>query len=107
MHESEVAAYRGPCVLVAPDRGDGAPEPVTAQVTLSGFVQPIDGAYHWQGRLQPDEQVTALAARVGRKPLAVHLPGGDPVTARLGERNPWGGYRISGTGTPPYISPED
>ncbi|MGH1561282.1 DUF4873 domain-containing protein [Mumia sp. DW29H23] len=87
--------YVGPLELVA------AGEVVATQVVMSGLLQPIDGVFHWHGRLAPDDALTAIATRVGRKPIGVRVPGGPEVSGRLGERNPWGGYRISGTGAPP------
>lgn len=93
--EDDAETYAGPLELVTPDAV------VETQVVMSGLLQPIDGAYHWHGRLSPDTALTELAGRVGRKPLGVRLPGGAEVVGRLGERNPWGGYRISGTGAPP------
>ncbi|WP_167006464.1 DUF4873 domain-containing protein [Mumia sp. ZJ430] len=88
--EQDEATYVGTLELVAGD------EVVAARGTLSGVMQPIDGAYHWTGRLEPADALTALATKVGRKPIGVRAPGGTEVTARLGERNPWGGYRAAG-----------
>ncbi|MFC6150523.1 MULTISPECIES: DUF4873 domain-containing protein [Mumia] len=87
--------YEGPLELVAGD------EVVTVAAVLSGVLQPIDGAYHWQGRLAPTDELTAFATLVGRKPIGIRVPGSEEVGGRLGERNPWGGYRVSGTGAPP------
>lgn len=75
---------------------------VTVDAHLSGFFQPIDGSFHWHGRTDPDERVDEVASRVGRKPIAVRVPGAAWTEARLGERNPWGGYRVAGTGRPPF-----
>ena len=69
---------------------------------LSGFFQPIDGSFHWHGRTAPDERLSGLADQVARKEIAVRVPDGEWVSARLGERNPWGGFRISGLGRPPF-----
>ena len=90
-------AYRGPVTV----RVDGAPVEVDAQ--LHGFFQPIDGSYHWYGRLAPDERISTWVAEHGRRaPIDVSVGDRDPVPARLGESNPWGGHRIAGTGPPPH-----
>lgn len=80
----------------------GSAEPLVIGVHLSGFFQPIDGTFRWHGRTDPDARVTALAERIGRAEIAVRVPGGDWAPAKLGEVNPWGGYRIAGRGRPPF-----
>ncbi|MGH3359670.1 MAG: DUF4873 domain-containing protein [Nocardioidaceae bacterium] len=75
---------------------------IVVGVHLSGFFQPIDGTFRWHGRTEPDERVTDLAASVGRKQIAVRVPGGGWTNAHLAEVNPWGGYRIAGRGRPPF-----
>lgn len=89
--------YEGELEVTAPD--DAV---VRVAVHLSGFLQPIDGRFRWHGRTQPDAALGQLAARVGRKEIAVRLPGRDWTPARLGEQNPWGGFRIAGRGRPPF-----
>jgi hypothetical protein len=69
---------------------------------LHGFFQPIDGSYHWYGRLAPDERISAWVAERGRAAVEISVGEGGPVPARLGERNPWGGHRVTGTGPPPH-----
>jgi hypothetical protein len=69
---------------------------------LHGFFQPIDGSYHWYGRLAPDERISAWVAEHGRDPIEISVGEGASVSARLGERNPWGGHRVTGTGPPPH-----
>ena len=87
--------YRGPATL----RADGAAIPVT--VRLSARFEPIEGRFRWAGRTGPDE---ALRERVsgGLREATVELPGGVPARVRLSEPDPWGGVRLSGTGTPPW-----
>lgn len=86
--------YRGPAVLTRDDQH------VDAVVVLAGHMEPIDGRYHWYGRVTADAAVTELAR--GRAPVTIALPGGEPVAAKLGEVDPWGNVRITGSGTPPY-----
>ncbi|WP_280430714.1 DUF4873 domain-containing protein [Nocardia brasiliensis] len=86
--------YSGPAMLDAP----GALLPVT--VALSGHADPIDGRYHWYGR------ITATAGDKlpdpGRAEVFLALPGRYPTAGRLQERDPWGNLRIVGIGDPPY-----
>ena len=67
-------------------------------VRLRGHFQPIDGHFHWWGR---------VAAGVGTDE---HSPGAEvtlvtphgEATAKLTDLDPWGRFRISGTGRPPF-----
>jgi Domain of unknown function (DUF4873) len=88
--------YEGPVRVYL----DGSVVEVDAR--LHGFFQPIDGSYHWYGRLAPDDRIGDLVAERGRAGIEVSVGDGAPVTARLGERNPWGGHRITGIGAPPF-----
>jgi hypothetical protein len=85
--------YDGPATIVTDD-GE-----VPVEVTLRGLFQPIDGRYHWHGRVARDERVDAL----GRAGATVELrtPAG-VATGRLSDVDPWGRYRIAGVGRPPY-----
>lgn len=89
--------YEGELEVTAPDD-----EVIRVGVQLSGFFQPIDGRFRWHGRTKPDPKLVELAGRVGRKEIAVRMPGRDWTPARLGEQNPWGGFRIAGRGRPPF-----
>ncbi|MFD3424933.1 DUF4873 domain-containing protein [Nocardia fluminea] len=86
--------YAGPAVLDLP----GAEYRVTA--TLAGHTDPIDGRYHWYGRLDPTE-TTALPEPTRAAAFLV-LPGRAPAPANLTERDPWGNLRVTGIGTPPF-----
>ncbi|NUS43933.1 MAG: DUF4873 domain-containing protein [Mycobacteriaceae bacterium] len=85
--------YTGPALLDI----DGDDIAVTA--ALSGRVDPIDGRYHWHGR---------VAASFGELPtrrnslVTLTLPGGTPTTARVDEHDPWGNLRVTGAGPPPF-----
>lgn len=73
------------------------------QVELRGHFQPIDGYYHWYGRIAAHEALHAKAG--GRKKRAeIRTPDG---TARgeLSDPDPWGRYRILGKSTPPFTVP--
>ncbi|HEX6967915.1 MAG TPA: DUF4873 domain-containing protein [Micromonosporaceae bacterium] len=72
----------------------------TVRLRLSGRWEPVDGRYHWGGRIEPDPRLTALV-RAGRRSVEVVIA--DRATpARLGEIDPWGGVRITGIGAPPW-----
>ncbi|MEV6304694.1 DUF4873 domain-containing protein [Actinoplanes sp. NPDC051861] len=88
--------YRGPATL---HLADG---PVAVQIRMSARFEPIEGRFRWAGRTGPDE---GLRERVGdglRKATIV-VPGAGETTVRLSEPDPWGGVRLSGTGTPPWF----
>jgi hypothetical protein len=68
---------------------------VEVEVDLRGGFQPIDGRFHWYGRVGIHD----------------HLTSGDRVTirtdrgeaqGRLSDADPWGRLRIAGTGRPPF-----
>lgn len=86
--------YAGPAVLDLP----GAEYSVLA--TLTGHLDPIDGRYHWYGRLDPTE--TATLPEPTRASAFLVLPGREPAAAHLTERDPWGNLRVTGIGTPPF-----
>ena len=88
---------------------DGYDGPVTVHVgdvevsvdgTLTGHFEPVDGRYHWYGRLAANEELTA-AIGGGNAEGEVSTPHGT-VAAQLSDIDPWGRYRVSGTSTPPF-----
>ncbi len=76
---------------------------LTVDVVLAGNFEPIDGKYHWYGRVRADAELTAL---VGARKVAgsIRTPHGE-ADGRLADPDPWGRYRISGTGRPPFPVP--
>jgi hypothetical protein len=70
-------------------------------VRLSERFEPIDGRTHWAGRTGPDAALLEQV-RGGRREVTVTIAGGTPATARIGDPDPWGGVRLSGTGRPPW-----
>ncbi|MEV6610584.1 DUF4873 domain-containing protein [Kutzneria sp. NPDC051319] len=86
--------YTGDAVLVAGDRE------VTVRAVLRGYFQPIDGRYHWYGRLDADQTVTDLVEG-GRKELLLRTPEGE-AKALLSDPDPWQRYRVTGTSRPPF-----
>jgi hypothetical protein len=69
-------------------------------VHLSGRWEPVDGRYHWGGRVEPLDEVAALV-RAGRREVGLRI-GERSAAARLAEVDPWGGVRITGVGAPPW-----
>jgi hypothetical protein len=88
-------AYDGPAELVC----DGRALPVT--VALRSVFQPIDGRLHWYGRVQHSPAVDDLVSSGQR--VALRTPSGE-APARLSDVDPWGRYRVTGTGRPPWSS---
>jgi hypothetical protein len=73
------------------------------QVELRGHFQPIDGYYHWYGRVARHEPLHELLG--GRKKRAeIRTPDG-AARGELSDPDPWGRYRILGTSTPPFEVP--
>lgn len=88
--------YDGPAVLTV----DGVA--LTARALLDARHEPHDGRLHWFGRVTLDGGA-ALPAQAAEAVLAT--PTGR-AAARIGDRDPWGRYRVTGVGTPPYAVEE-
>lgn len=94
---SDEDGYTGEATLVLDDTE------LAVTVTVRGKFEPVDGRYHWYGRIQADETLTAKAA--GRKaPVELRTPVGT-ATGVLSDPDTWGRYRISGTSRPPFPVP--
>ena len=94
--EALTEGYDGPARLVTEDHQ------VEVAVTLRGAFQPIDGRYHWYGRVSQQDDVDALVASgASAASVVLRTPHGD-AAGRLSDRDPWGRYRIGGTGRPPF-----
>ena len=93
------AAYDGPARLVVGGREVAVP------VRLSGHFEPIGGRYHWAGRLHPSAELSASV----RANEAVRLVADDgrAADATIREEDPWGGFRICGSGRPPFAVPTE
>jgi Domain of unknown function (DUF4873) len=90
----EADAYTGPAGL----RISGGEFGVQAE--LRGHFEPVDGRYHWYGRLARHD---GLAARVpqGRASGLLTTPHGS-AHCELSDPDPWGRYRVTGVSTPPF-----
>ena len=90
-HHEPQEAYAGPATLHA----DGVE--VTTYADLRGRFDPIDGRFHWYGRLAgagldriaPGASVTVATAH-------------GEASARLSDVDLWGRPRVSGVGAPPF-----
>ncbi|MBP2476533.1 hypothetical protein JOF53_005405 [Crossiella equi] len=94
MSEHDEDGYQGPATLLL----DG--EELAVEVTLRGYFEPVDGRYHWYGRIAVHEELTG---RVGQKRPSVTLrtPDGE-AEGGLSDPDPWGRYRVTGLGKPPF-----
>ena len=91
----EESGYDGPAVLLA---GDLA---LDVTVHLDGHLEPLDGRFHWYGRIERSDGVAAVKDGGGTTARLV-IAGGQPAELRLAEHDPWGHVQVSGTGAPPY-----
>lgn len=89
------AEYEGEARLVTDERS------IAVRVHLSGNVEPFSGAYRWAGRIAPDPAARELASGRDRK-VTLRTEADPSARATLGEQDPWGGCRVSGTGAPPF-----
>jgi len=88
--------YRGPATLRVGD------EDLAVSIRVSAHFEPVEGRFRWAGRTTPDDD---LRSRVGDGLREAHLTiGKSPRTpVKLSEPDPWGGIRLSGSGTPPWF----
>lgn len=91
-HHEAGAEYDGGATLLADDRE------IAVEVTLRGAFQPLDGHFHWYGRVATSPEVDELGS--GSQVLLRTEHG--VAEGRLSDVDPWGRLRISGTGTPPF-----
>jgi hypothetical protein len=95
MSEHEPAEeYVGPAQLAGPDA-----QPLPVEVTLRGRFEPIDGRFHWYGRVAADAGLDDRHA--AGDTVTLTTPHGS-AEGRLSDVDPWGRFRISGTGRPPF-----
>ncbi|BFU44086.1 DUF4873 domain-containing protein [Krasilnikovia sp. MM14-A1004] len=90
--------YAGVAVL----RLDGRDTPVT--VRLSARFEPVEGRYRWAGRAEAGDDLHARF-RSGVRDGTLLIGAGPAVAVRLGEPDPWGRLRLTGTGLPPWYRP--
>jgi hypothetical protein len=83
--------YDGPAVLRVGETD------YAARVRLSGYLDPIDGRYHWRGMIFEN-----LPDDVLKQPNVSLTVDGRTAQARITEHTPQGGYAVAGVGTPPF-----
>jgi hypothetical protein len=69
------------------------------EVLLRGHFEPIDGRFHWWGRIAANDQLDG--AQSSGTTVTLVTPHGE-ADGRLSDLDPWGRFRISGTGRPPF-----
>jgi len=85
-------SYAGPVTIGAADTR------VEVEATLRGGFQPIDGQFHWYGRLAASPALDAL----GPGTTVTLSTGHGSAECRLSDVDPWGRLRVTGTGRPPF-----
>ncbi|MEJ3656751.1 DUF4873 domain-containing protein [Actinomycetes bacterium KLBMP 9759] len=90
--------YAGPATLTV----DG--HDVAVEALLDARHEPHDGKMHWFGRVTPTRELAAnLAAALKASSTTVELSTeSGRAPAQVGDLDPWGRYRITGVGTPPF-----
>ena len=92
--EAPSEGYDGPARLLTDDHQ------VEVEVSLRGAFQPIDGRYHWYGRIKQNDEVTTRV-EAGARTALLRTPTGQ-AEGSLTDPDPWGRYRVGGISTPPY-----
>ena len=87
--------YAGAAEVLDGERPDAIP----VEVQLRGHFQPIDGRFHWYGRIDANEE---LAATVASGDAVVLTTPHGIAAGKIADVDPWGRYRITGLGTPPF-----
>ena len=94
MSDDSEVGYSGPATLVVND------QEIAGEAELRGHFEPIDGRYHWYGRLTANPELDALLT--GRISAELRTPEGSAPVSKLGDADTWGRLRISGVGRPPF-----
>lgn len=86
--------YAGPATVLVSGRD------ISVQVRLMVVHQPVDGQLHWSGRIAADPELHEVLAGSTTE-VELVTPDGR-ATAKVGDVDPWGRYRVSGVGNPPF-----
>ena len=98
MNDSEATVdeegYSGSVTLVVND------QEIAGEAELRGHFEPIDGRYHWYGRVSANPALDALLT--GPVSVELRTPEGSAPASKLGDADTGGRLRISGVGRPPF-----
>jgi hypothetical protein len=86
--------YAGPATLLLHQRE------LTVRVRLVAVHQPVDGRIHWSGRIDAAPALHELLDGASSDVELVTASG--RAQGKVGEPDPWGRYRVSGVGRPPF-----
>lgn len=91
----EETGYDGRATLLVGD------DVLAVTVHLDGHLEPLDGLFHWYGRI--DRAADLVAVKDGGATTGELVIGdGEPRPVRMAEYDAWGHVQVSGTGAPPY-----
>ncbi|MBU2696177.1 DUF4873 domain-containing protein [Pimelobacter sp. 30-1] len=91
VHEPQ-EAYDGPAVVQVDDVEH------EVRVALRGHFQPLDGHFHWYGRIATSPGLAEVASGAS---VELRTPHGT-ARGKVSDIDPWGRFRVAGTGTPPF-----
>jgi hypothetical protein len=91
-HHEAGEEYTGTAILSAGERR------LEVEADLRGWFDPIDGQFHWYGRLAASPELDAIGSGATVTLATEH----GSAQARLSDVDPWGRLRVTGTGTPPF-----
>jgi hypothetical protein len=97
--EHDDDGYEGPAQLHVDDRT------IDVEVVLGGHLEPLDGKFHWYGRIVQNDAVDA-AKKGGSTTVGLTIADGARAEGRLAEHDAWGNMRITGLGAPPFARAE-
>lgn len=85
--------YDGPATIVV----DGTE--IAVEVRLGCHHEPFDGRLHWAGRVKAEPRLAALAGTGADVEVRTEA---HTAPARIGDRDLWDRYRLTGVGRPPF-----
>ena len=84
--------YAGPATIAAGGTS------VEVEADLRGRFEPIDGRFHWYGRLSASAALDELGSGATVSVTTDH----GSAEGRLSDVDPWGRFRLTGLGRPPF-----